>query len=121
MANIKAKYAVSIDVSKIDKERIVSTDKNGQPFKNGAKYYSIDVIVFDEVSQYGSDVMVSEGQTQEERQNKVKSKTIGNGKTVYTANTPNPPQQAQDRPNTSMQSSPPPPPTMMGDEDDLPF
>lgn len=96
MANVKAKYAVSIDLSKIDKSKIVSMDKNGQPFQNGAKYYSIEIIVFDEASQYGSDVMVSEGQTKEERDNKVKSKSIGNGKTVFTANTA---------------PAPPPPPT----------
>lgn len=125
MANVKAKYAVSIDLSKIDKSRIVSTDKNGQPFQNGAKYYNIDVIVFDEASQYGSDVMVSEGQTQEERQNKVKSKAIGNGKTVYTAGgnpTPPPPQNSPSAPNQSMsQPTPPPPPVMGSSDNDLLF
>ena len=119
MANLKTKLSVSIDVSKIDKTRIVSKDKNGNPFKNGAKYYSIDVIIFDETNEFGSDVMVVQGQTKEERENKEKSVPIGNGKTVYNTqpSTPTPP-----KPNQSMQSPPPPPPSFMDDvEDELPF
>jgi hypothetical protein len=123
MANVKAKYSISVDLSKIDKSRIVTLDKNGNPFQNGAKYYSIDVIVFDEASQYGSDVMVTEGQTKEERDNKVKSNAIGNGKTVYTAN-PQPQQPAQTptglHPSMQQPPQPPPIPTIGGDGD-LPF
>jgi len=146
MANIKAKFVVSIDLTKIDKTKIQKTDKDGNPYrykegfepkdangnilrdKNGnplgPQYYSQEIIVFDEVSQYGSDVMVTEGQTKEERDNKVKSKTIGNGKTVYTAN-PQPQQPAQTptgvHPSMQQPPQPPPIPTIGGDDDDLPF
>jgi hypothetical protein len=124
MANVKTKYSVSIDLSKIDKTRIVSTDKKGQPFQNGAKYYNIEVIVFDEASQYGSDVMVTEGQTKEERDNKVKSKAIGNGKTIYTTQSQTTTPQPNNRPNQAMlQPSPPSPPSFMdgSESDSLPF
>ena len=114
MANVKAKYSLSLDLSKIDKSRVVSTDKNGQPYQNGAKYYSVDVIVFDEPSKYGSDVMVTEGQTKEERENKVKSNPIGNGKTVYTAGS-----QQQSNSNTPEKSSSIPP--TFQNSGDLPF
>ena len=119
MANIKTKLAVSIDLSKIDKGRIVSTDKNGNPFENGAKYYNFEIIVFEEKNEYGSDVMMTEGLSKEERDNKVKATIIGNGKTVYSSQgtAPQPP-----KPNQSMQSPPPPKPffTCNGDQD-LPF
>lgn len=127
MANLKTKYSVSIDLTKIDKNRIVKTDKNGVLFENKAQYYSIDIVVFDAPNQYGSDVMIVEGQTKEERDNKVKSKPIGNGKTVFTANPA--PQGYSNQPNPSYSqpsaTTPPPPPQMPsmgnGEEDDLPF
>jgi hypothetical protein len=117
MANLKTKLSVSIDLSKIDKSRIVSTDKNGKPYDSGAKYYNIDIIVFNEANQYGSDVMVSEGQTKEERDNKVKSNIIGNGKTVYQAN------QAQESSavKTPQVNNQMPPPSEFMSNDELPF
>jgi hypothetical protein len=44
----------SIDVSKIDKSKIQKTDKDGNPFKNGAKYVNIAVWVNDEEDNYGN-------------------------------------------------------------------
>lgn len=128
MANLKTKYSVSIDLTKIDKNRIATTNNKGETFKNGAKYYNIDIVVFDAPNQYGSDVMVVEGQTKEERDNRVNSKPIGNGKTVFTANPA--PQGYSNQPNPtyggqpSATTPPPPPPPMMDMDDDgeiLPF
>jgi hypothetical protein len=147
MANVKAKYAVSIDLTTIDKSRIMRVDKNGNPYKYkegyeakdaqgnilcdkngnplGPQYYSFDVVIFDEPNKIGKDVLLSEGQTQEERQNQVKSKAIGNGKTIYTANTPPPPPQPSGGLHPSMQTPPsatPPIPDMGGDDSEsLPF
>jgi hypothetical protein len=114
MANLKAKYSISIDLSKIDKSRIISTDKNGKPFENGAKYYNIDVIVFDEANKYSSDVMVTEGQTKEERDNKVKSTVVGNGKTVFLAGQQSP--TPASKPSQAMQA-----PSFVSDNEELPF
>lgn len=68
--------AASIDLSKIDKSKIVEG-------KNGAKYYNFDITVNDEPNQYGQDVALSDKQTKEERQAKAKKTFIGNGKTVW--------------------------------------
>ena len=74
----------SIDLSKIDKTRISKFDKDGNPHKNGAQYYNIDIIVNDEKNQYGQDTSISTAQTKEERENKVKKTFLGNGKTVFS-------------------------------------
>ena len=61
---------------KIDKSKLIEG-------KNGAKYYSCDVILSDTPNQYGQDVSVSTAQTKEERANKAKRHYIGNGKKVF--------------------------------------
>ena len=68
--------SASLDLSKIDKTRIVEG-------KNGAKYYNMVIVVNDEKDQYGRDVSIQEGQTKEEREAKKKVAYIGNGKTVF--------------------------------------
>ena len=73
----------SIDLTKIDKSKIVATDKNGNPFKNGAKYYNISIKVYDTPDQYGNDVSLIEPKTQEQRERQEKDVYLGNGKTVY--------------------------------------
>lgn len=67
---------ISIDLTKIDKSKI----NNHQ---NGAKYYSIDVIINDEKDEYGKDVSVKQGQTKEERERRDKFVYIGSGRVVY--------------------------------------
>ena len=76
--------AASIDLSKIDKAKIVTTDKDGKLFKNGAKYYPITIMLNDEKDKFGNDVAITEGQTKEERTAKKDRKYIGNGKVVWT-------------------------------------
>jgi len=78
--------SASIDLSKIDKTRIQKTDKDGNPYKNGAMYYSVDIVIKDEVGQYGNIASISTAQTKEERQDKKPKVFIGNGKQVWTNN-----------------------------------
>jgi hypothetical protein len=73
----------SIDLSKIDKSKIVDKDKNGLPFKNGAKYLQVTIMVNDEPDKYGHDVSISIGQTKEEREAKVTKVFLGNAKTIW--------------------------------------
>lgn len=75
--------SASIDLSKIDKTKISKFDKDGNPHKNGAQYYSIDIIVNDEKNKFGQDTSISTAQSKEERENKVPKVYLGNGKTVF--------------------------------------
>ena len=97
----------SIDLKKIDKTKIVTTDKNGQLFANGAKYYNIVVWVNDEVDQYGNIASVQESLTKEEREGGAKANYIGNLKNI----------QAQDLSENKTQSNE----NTTEAEDDLPF
>jgi hypothetical protein len=99
----------SIDVSKIDKSKIQSVDKDGNPFKNGAKYYSVSISIFDEADKYGNNVSIVQAQSKEEREGNVNKVYIGNGKVVFDKGGSNPAPQAQ----VQSQSS--------NAEEDLPF
>jgi len=68
----------SIDLNKIDKTKIVSTDKNGNPFENGAKYLNVVVWINDEADKYGNNASIQISQLKEEREAGVKSIYIGN-------------------------------------------
>ena len=89
--------AASIDLSKIDKSRIVDG-------KNGAKYYDLNIIVNDEKNQYDQDVSISAGQTKDERTAKVPKVFIGNGKTVYVKEPDNNSTQQNSQNNSSSSS-----------------
>jgi hypothetical protein len=73
--------SASIDLTKIDKSRIV-------PGKNGAQYYNIQINVNDEADQYGNNAFVVTNQTKEERDAKAQKTYLGNGKTVWSSSTP---------------------------------
>lgn len=75
----------SIDLTKIDKSKIVTTDKSGQPFKNGAKYLNIQIFVNDELNQFDQDTSIAIQQSKEENEAKVARVYIGNGKTVFNS------------------------------------
>lgn len=51
----------SIDLSKIDKSKIVTTGKDGQPFKNGGKFINIAVWLNDEPDQFGNHASIQMG------------------------------------------------------------
>ena len=76
----------SIDLNKIDKTKIVSTDKNGNPFENGAKYLNVVVWINDEADQYGNNASIQISQSKEEREAGVKATYIGNLKEPQSRN-----------------------------------
>lgn len=98
--------SLSIDLSKIDKNKIKTTDKNGQPFKNGAKYYDVTLSLHDDKDQFGNDCSLWTSQTKEERDAKATRSFIGNGKVTWSSDTP---------------ASSPPPVNAVPIVDDLPF
>ena len=76
----------SINLSKIDKTKIISTDKNGNPLENGSKFLNIVVWINDEPDQYGNNASIQISQSKEERESGVKSIYIGNLKQPQTRN-----------------------------------
>jgi hypothetical protein len=71
-------YYGSIDLNKIDKSKIVTTDKNGKPFENGAKYLNIVQWLNDTPDQYGNVLSIQESLSKEEREQGAKPNYIGN-------------------------------------------
>jgi len=92
---------------KVDKSKLITTDKSGNPFKNGAKYQDITITVFDEPDKYGNNCSITISQTKEERESKAEKTYLGNGKVVFESN------KEGRRPVT--------PDYKESDEDDLPF
>ena len=76
----------SIDLNKIDKTKIVSVDKNGKPFENGAKYLNVVVWLNDEADKYGNNASIQISQSKEEREAGVKAIYIGNLKQPQSRN-----------------------------------
>jgi hypothetical protein len=100
-------YYGSIDLNKVDKTKIVTKDKHGNPFENGAKYLNIVVWINDEIDKYGNIASVQEGLTKEERESGVKPTYIGNLKNPQG-------QDSNTKPTNQSNTSP-------DIEDDLPF
>ena len=76
----------SIDLNKIDKTKIVTTDKNGNPFENGAKYLNVVVWLNDEADKYGNSASIQISQSKEEREAGAKAIYIGNLKEPQSRN-----------------------------------
>ena len=68
----------SIRVDKLPKEKFIKG-------KDGAVYYNLTMSVKDE-TKFGNNVWVTDSQTKEEREAKLKKYTLGNGKVVWTDN-----------------------------------
>ena len=75
--------SASIDLSKIDKSKIVTTDKNGKPYTKGQKFLNISININDEENQFGQDTSISVAQSKEERESNTAKTYLGNGKTVW--------------------------------------
>ena len=75
----------SIDLSKIDKTKIVE-----KKLKDGstAKFLNINISINNEVDQYGNVAGLTISQTQEERQAKTKKVYLGNLKRVWSDTPP---------------------------------
>lgn len=69
--------AVSIDLTKIEKSRIVEGAKGG-------KYINLTLSLNDEADQYGNNVSVWQSQTKEERDAKANRSFVGNGKSLWS-------------------------------------
>lgn len=95
--------AISIDVTKLDKSKLVKGKKG--------TYANITVSVNDEDDQFGNNTSVWESQTKEERDDKVDRNFLGNGKVVWSS------QSSNDTKKTSSKKA-----SKQDDEDyDLPF
>lgn len=82
-------YLGSIDLNKINKEDIVTTDKNGKPFENGAKYLNISIWLNDEADKFGNQIGIKAGK-------KDSSYYLGNAKEYQKNNTQSNNQQEKD-------------------------
>ena len=76
----------SIDLNKINKTNIVTTDKNGKPFENGAKYLNVVIWINDEADKYGNNASIQISQSKEEKEAGVKATYIGNLKEPQSRN-----------------------------------
>jgi hypothetical protein len=85
------KYNVSIDLSKIDKLKIKTTEK-------GQKFANFDLIIRDEVDSYGNIGFIVQQQSKEEREQQVKLPILGNAKRVEKRVDPTPPHQSDFKP-----------------------
>lgn len=104
---------LSIDLTKVPKEVIVTKDKNGQPFTNGAKYLNLTLSVSDDADQFGNHASAWLNQTQEQRANKENKKFVGNGKTFWSGHSQQQEKQEKGINNENHVNN--------VDEDDLPF
>lgn len=68
--------SASINLNKINKSKLIKG-------KDGNEYFNISIICNDSENEWGKDVTITEGQSEQERKDKVKKNFIGNGKTVY--------------------------------------
>lgn len=85
------KYNISIDLAKIDKLKIKSTEK-------GQKFANFDLIIRDEVDSYGNIGFIVQQQSKEEREQQVKLPILGNAKRVEKRVEPQPPHQSDFKP-----------------------
>jgi len=114
-----ANLSFTIDLNKISEKRIRTKDKNGNPYKDGARYLDL-VLIETPNSKHDTDFMISESVTKEERAQKKWGAVLGNGK--YFGSARQQPRTQQD--NRSAQPSAgasdvPPEPAPEGD--DVPF
>ena len=70
--------SASINLNKINKSKLIKG-------KDGNEYLNISIICNDSENEWGKDVSITEGQSEQQRKDKVKKNFIGNGKTVYNS------------------------------------
>lgn len=97
--------AISIDVTKLDKERFVKGKKG--------TYANITISVNDEEDNYGNHCSVWESQTKEEREEKSDRNFLGNGKIVWSDD--------EEKSSQSSKSKSKSKKVVEEEEDDLPF
>ena len=105
---MSATITFSIDLSKIDKSKVIQGKKG--------TYYNLTAFVNEDVDQYGNNVAIATGLTKEEREAGAKTHYLGNGKVISTNGSISAAPLGQGQP--SQQSAPAPAPT---DDMDFPF
>jgi len=96
--------SISIDVTKINKERLIAGKKG--------TYLDLTIEVKDEKDQFDNDVAAWEGQSKEEREAKTNRNYLGNGRVVWSSDP---------KPEASSEVIKPSTVTEPGTQDDLPF
>jgi hypothetical protein len=71
-----ATITFSIDLSKIDKSKVIQGKKG--------TYYNVTAFVNDDVDQFGNNVAVATGLSKQERESGAKTQYLGNGRVVST-------------------------------------
>lgn len=70
-------YNFSIDLNKIPEEKIKTKDKDGNLFKNGAKYVDLTLFVNDKPDNYGNNLKCVISQPKDSNEDRI---YVGNGK-----------------------------------------
>ena len=83
-------YSASIDVNKINKEKLFKGEKG--------TYLNVSIVVNDEEDQYGNIVAITENQTKEEREAGEGKVYLGNGKQVWSSDGNSASKQASEKP-----------------------
>lgn len=107
---MSATITFSIDLSKIDKSKVIQGKKG--------TYYNLTAFVNEQVDQYGNNVAIATGLTKEEREAGAKTHYLGNGKVISTDGNISAVQIGQAQPS---QQSAPAPATADADDLDFPF
>lgn len=69
-------FAASIDVTKISKYKLYKGKKG--------TYCNVTIVLNDSEDEYGNIISISENQSKEDRENKVKKNYLGNGKLIWS-------------------------------------
>jgi len=104
--------SASIDLTKIDKSKIVE--------KDGKKWYNITIALNDEKDKFGNNVSVMQGQTKDESAAKTPKVYLGNGKVFWEKE----PTKEEPQSHKSANFVDPEPQNLTGKDenpDDLPF
>lgn len=112
-------FNASINLSKIDKSKIVTHNAKGEPFKNGNVFLNVQVIINDAPDQYGNVLKIVEQQTQEERESKQPKNYLANGKLVFDSFAKQNEPKEYSQPSTNQK--PKDTYAHIGDQNDLPF
>lgn len=72
----------SIDLTKIPKDKISKTNKEGKPFKNKGEFVNFTAFINDNADDYGNDIKVIIAQTLSEREEKKPYNYVGEGKVL---------------------------------------
>ena len=108
---MKIRLAISVDVTKISKERLYVGKKKREDGSVG-KYCDMTILVdTEETDQFGNHGFIAENVSKEERESDVQGTILGNGKIIW--------RDVDVSPNPQTQPQPQAQPEL--DDDDIPF